>query len=127
MIIQRYTFYASAVDGDDGEYVLYTAHAAHAAEVERLTAEAYITKCVSDSYMAALEKIAAERDAAVATKERAVEALRDLYKSLLIHEGEDIMGRVKGTWSSKAAEKACVFITSSIAGPAPATKGEGDE
>ena len=39
------------------------AEADHAAEVERLTAEAYAIKCDRDGYMAALEKIAAERDA----------------------------------------------------------------
>ena len=58
---------------------------AHAAEVERLTAKAYETKCWCDGYMAELERmdaavhqLTAERDAAVARAERAEDALREL-------------------------------------------------
>ena len=64
----------SMVPRDNGCWMLVTDHSA---EVERLEAKAYAIKCDRDGCMAALENIAAERDAAVARGERAEAIIYD--------------------------------------------------
>lgn len=109
----------------------------HAAEVERLTAELQMHKlmrheaCVEcgklaaeiDQYKIDVNELVIERDAAVAAKERVVEALQwfsNVDNYMHPREESPEPGPAVLCYGMQMAREA-------IAGHAPATKGEGDE
>lgn len=91
MSIRRFRYFGNIKmpEYPDGEFVHYIDHAA---EVERLTAEAYAVKCDRDGCMAALEKISAERDAAVARAERLEDLAAYVSSDIIIGQLTRIFG-----------------------------------